>query len=87
MTSTITIIWNGGDGKITLNLDNFFPCSADEIIHFDNVFLKRKIWCGDRQQILSHLRDYLLVRTMATKEKKELSQLNRNLKTIGRLLR
>lgn len=87
MTSTITVTWNGGEGKITLNLDAFFPCAASEIIHFDDSCLKRKDWCNDRQQILSDLRNYLDGRIKKTQDKKLISQLTRNLKTIERLLK
>ena len=87
MTNTITVTWNGGDGKMTLDLDVFFPCPAAEIIHFDKSCLMSDSWSNDRHQILMDLRDYLVERISLPGQKpKELRQLMNNQRTIERLL-
>ena len=89
MTNTITVTWNGDEGRMTLDLDVFFPCPAAEIIHFDKSCLRSDSWSNDRQQILMDLREYLVERiSLLEKEPKpkELRQLMNNQRTIERLL-
>lgn len=90
MNNTIHFSLNGGAGQMTINLPNFFPCSAKEIRHLDKACVRSDLWNNDRTQIWTEIYEWIRERRQDLQEKypesKDIRKLDANMKTIRQII-
>lgn len=88
MNDTLRISLNGGNGRMTIYLPEYFPCSIKKIQFLDKKCIRSDPWNNDRDSILKIIQLYLKKRIEenAQEDVHKIKRLIKNLETINEMM-
>ena len=89
MNDSLRISLNGGNGRMTIYLPEYFPCAIKKIQFLDKKCIRSDPWNNDRDSILNTIALYLKGRIQENAPEDsatKIKRLTKNLETINEMM-